>query len=331
MIRALPILLIIVALPGCRSEERVDNVLARLVPPDSVSLFGARMDQVKNTPLYQKLVVQQKFDQLDEFAANTGFDPRRDVRDLLVASSAKPKSGVLLARGSFHLTSENIAKMKDVRKLTYHGYTIWTNTAQEAGFCIMDPSLAIAGPVTGLHEALDQYRVGNRSATAALLAKAQAVPMQFQLWAISLGGADFLANNMPDTGNAANFRKIFHSLDNTFFQADLTHGLNTMVQGSCRTDADAKNLGDAMKGLIGFGRLSVPDSQPELLRIWDGIQVERLDKTIKVTANIPQELIDRLVQLFGPGSGPQRGPTPRKWTGSSGAESHPQESKPLPH
>ncbi len=56
MTRAVPLLLMIAVLPVCQSEERVDNVLARLVPPDSVSLFGARMEQLKSTPLYQKLV-----------------------------------------------------------------------------------------------------------------------------------------------------------------------------------------------------------------------------------------------------------------------------------
>jgi hypothetical protein len=330
MTRALPLLLMIVVLPGCRSEERVDNVLMRLIPADSVSLFGARMDQLKGTPLYQKVVIQQKLDSLDEFAMTTGFDPRRDVRDLLVASSAKTKSGVLLARGSFHISSEAMAKANGVRKLSYRGYTIWTNAAQDAGFCILDPSLAIAGPIASMHDALDQYKAGDAKATAMLIGKAQTVPMQYQLWAVSLGGADFLANNMPDSGNAANFQKIFRSLENTFFEADLSHGLITTAQGNCRTAADAKNLADAVKGLVGFGRLSVPDNQPELLRIWDNIQVERQDRNIKISANIPQELIDRLVQLFGPPSG-AKGPNPRRWSGpASGAESHPPESKPLP-
>jgi hypothetical protein len=331
MIRDIPLLLMIAVLPGCKSEERVDNVLARLVPADSVSLFGARMDQLKGTPLYQKLVVQQKLDSLDEFAVTTGFDPRRDVRNLLVASSAKSKSGVLLARGSFHISSEIIAKANGIRKLSYRGYTIWSNTAQEAGFCIMDTSLAVAGPVASIHDALDQYKTGDLKTTAVLIGKAQSVPVQYQLWAVSLGGADFLANNMPETGNAANFGKIFRSIENTFFEADLSHGLNAMAQGNCHTAADAKNLADAVKGLVGFGRLSVPDNQPELLRIWDNIQVERMERNIKISANIPQELIDRLVQLFGPAPGMQKGSSPRKWSGpASGAESHPPESKPLP-
>ncbi len=309
MTRALPFLVMIAVLPFCRSEERVDNVLARLVPADSVSLFGARMDQLKGTPLYQRLVVREKFDQLDEFAATTGFDPRRDVRDLLVASSAKAKNGILLARGSFHVT-DNVARLKDIRKVSYHGYVIYANDGEDSGFCILDPTLAVAGPISTMHEALDQYKAGSREGATALLAKARAVPIQFQLWAVSLGGADFIANNIPDSGNAANFGKIFRTLQNTAFEANLSRGLSAIAEGSCRTDLDAKNLADAARGLIGFGRLSVPDSQPELLRIWDGIQVEREARNIRIKADIPQELIDRLVQMFGSGSTPHRPPAP---------------------
>ena len=283
------------------------------------------MEQLKTTPLYQKLVAQQKLPQLDEFTATTGFDPRRDVRDLLVASTAKAHSGVLLARGSFHITAD-LSKMKDVHRMDYRGYAIWATTADEAGFCILDPTLAIAGPMVGLREALDQYNSRPAAGAAVLLNKARAVPNQFQLWVVSTGAADFIANNMPETGPAANFRKIFQSLENTFVQADLSRGLNMLAEGNCKTDLDAKNLGDAARGLIGFGRLSVPDNQPELLRIWDNIQVERTDRTIRIDANIPQELIDRLIQIFG-NVGPGARPNPRKLPGSSAGESHPLESK----
>ncbi len=169
----------------------------------------------------------------------------------------------------------------------------------------MDKTLAIAGSLSGMKAALDQYIVPQKDATAALLDQARAVSPQFQVWSVSLGGADFLANNLPHEGNAANFGKIFRSLDNTHFQADLSHGLTGTAQGICRTEADAKNLGDAARGLIGFGRLSVPENQPELLRLWDGLHVDQNQRTITITANVPQELIDKLVQFFQ-GSKPPR-------------------------
>jgi hypothetical protein len=92
-----PLLLLMTFPPACQPAERVDNVLAKLIPADSQALFGARMEQLRSAPLYTKLVGQQKLPQLDSFAGETGFDPRRDVRDLIVASSGRPNTGVLLA------------------------------------------------------------------------------------------------------------------------------------------------------------------------------------------------------------------------------------------
>jgi hypothetical protein len=301
--RLLLSLFVLMTLPrGCFPAERIDNVLAKLVPSDSLSLFGARMDQLKTAPLYTKLVVQQKLPQLDSFAGETGFDPRRDVRDLLVASNGKPHSGVLLARGTFH-----VAEVKTLSKTMYRGYILWVTPKEDAGFCIMDSTLAIAGPTPSMKAALDQYLSAGKDPASALLDQARAIPMQYQLWSVSVGGADFLASNLPHDGNASNFGKIFRSLENTHFQADLSRGLNAFAQGNCRTEADAKSLGDAARGLIGFGRLSVPDNQPELLRLWDGLHVEQNQRTITISANIPQDLIDKLVQFFQT-SGPPKPP-----------------------
>ncbi|MDQ6699803.1 MAG: hypothetical protein M3Z36_06430 [Acidobacteriota bacterium] len=291
-------LLLAVLIPACRSDSgRVDPVLAQLVPADAVSLFGARMDQIKSTPLYQKLIAQKKLQQFDEFAAETGFDPRRDVRELVVASNGKDT--VVLARGNFHLSN-----VQGVAKSMYKGYTLYTR--DDAGYSLLDSSTAVAGNLAELRAALDQYKTGNRAATAALLAKAQAIPGQYQVWAVSIGGADFLARNLPQSGNGANFGKIFRSLENTMFEADLRNGLDAIAQGNCHTAKDAKDLGDAARGLVGFGRLSVPENQPELLRLWDGIHVDQKDRNLTITAKISQDLVDKLVQMVESGNRPAR-------------------------
>ncbi len=311
-----------------QAAERIDNVLVRLIPADSVSLFGAQMDQIKSTPLYQKLVAQQKLPQLDEFAAQTNFDPRRDVRELVVASNLKKKSGVLLARGNFRLSSDAIAKAKNLHRSGYKGYTLWTEASGESGFCVLDSTLAIAGPVESMRAALDQYNSHDDRASSQLLRKAMAIPMRNQVWLVSSGGADFLANNVPDEGPAANFTRIFQNLEGTLVQADLSRGLNAVVHGVCKTEADAKSLSDAARGLVGFGRLSVPDNQPQLLRVWDAIQISQQGRDLSVVADIPVELLEKLLQLFE--AGPKR-PNARSSFYSSEEESRRPKSKSLPH
>src|SRR5438045_3824023 len=86
-------LLVVLIVPGCGSAELgrtgIDSTLAGLVPPDATMLAGARMDAIRSSPLYKKMLAQKRLEQLDEFARRTGFDPRRDVRELLIGSNGK--------------------------------------------------------------------------------------------------------------------------------------------------------------------------------------------------------------------------------------------------
>src|ERR1043165_201084 len=173
--------------------ERVDNVLARMVPDVSLTLVGMRMEQLKATPLFQKLLAQQKLPQLDDFSRESGFDPRRDVRDLLLAFNGKQT--VLLARGNFHVKVSPAAK-----KFNYHGYVIVSSAGaqhDEAGFCILDSTLAAAGPLPVLEAALDQYKSGNSNNAPVLSGRARSIPELYHVWGVTSGNANFISENMP--------------------------------------------------------------------------------------------------------------------------------------
>ncbi|MEK7408630.1 MAG: hypothetical protein AAB225_26485, partial [Acidobacteriota bacterium] len=93
--RRLPGLLLSVNLAalGCGSADsgpvRVDPALAALAPADAVFLGGVRMEALRATPVYKRWVENKPQTFLDDFARETGLDPRRDVTELLLASDGK--------------------------------------------------------------------------------------------------------------------------------------------------------------------------------------------------------------------------------------------------
>jgi hypothetical protein len=309
------LLFLAVVTPLAVAQPRIDNVLIRMVPTGTTSLAGARMDQIKATEFYRKLLEQSKLPQLETFATETGFDPRRDVRELLFAST--PTGGVLLARGSFQIKPEPLKEAK--AKLVRHGeYNIYTFDAN--GFCVLDQTLAAAGDVKSVEAALDEWTSGSHTSAAPLLAHAKQIDPKSQFWGVSTGFATFLADNMPRAGGRAggiDFSKIFRGLEDTSFQAEFTTGFKADLRGSTATEQDAVTLRDTAKGLIGFGRLSVPENQSEMLKLWDGITVEQDGKSVGIRADIAQNLIDKLVQMLssapgGRGRGPRTAPAPPK-------------------
>jgi hypothetical protein len=288
-----PLLLVPGGVP-LRAAERVDNVLAQMVPDQSLALIGMRMEQLKSTPMFQKLLAQQKLPQLDDFARESGFDPRRDVRDLLLASNGKQT--VLLARGSFHVKVPATAK-----KFNYHGYIVVSNAGPQqhegGGFCILDSTLAAAGPLPALEAALDQYKSGTRNNAAGLLGRARAIAENYQFWGVTSGSGNLISENLPGASGGPDFAKIFRTLQNTLFELDLRSGLKGLAEGYCVSAQDAKTMSDATRGMVGMGRLSTPENQPDLLRLWDGIKVEQAERKVTLTVDIGQDLVDQLLKL----------------------------------
>jgi hypothetical protein len=262
-----------------------------MVPHGSTSMVGARMDQIKQTEIYKKMLATQSLVQVDEFASETGFDPRRDVRELLFVTGSP--SAVMLARGTFHL---NPATLKEMRKIRRGQYDIWVRG--DSGFCILDSTLAAAGDITSVEAALDEWTSGTHTAAQTLLARVTAVNPQSQLWGISTGTGSFLAEHPPAASSGLDFSAIFRGLHDYWFQANFSTGMRAEVHGTTAAEKDAVNLRDAIRGVVGLGRLNVPENQPELLKVWDGISVDQQGRSISLHADIAQDLIDKLVRML---------------------------------
>jgi hypothetical protein len=251
------------------------------------------MEPIKQTPLYRKLVESRNLPQLDEFARSTGFDPRRDVRELLLAVT--PRGEVMLARGTFH---PDAATLKSLSRTRHGEYDIWVQGS--SGFCILDSTLAAAGDVPTVMAALDEWKSGSHRAGQPLLAKVSTVDARTQLWGVSTGLSSFLAEHAPGAGSGIDLSKILQGLEDTSFEADLSMGLFARVRGTTATEKDAVSLRDTFRGMVGFGRLRVPENQPELLKVWDGITVDQQGRSLTIHVDIAQRLIDKLLQILNP-------------------------------
>src|SRR5260370_26636387 len=82
-----------------------DPTLLNLVMPDAKVLAGVNVQQAKGTQFGQYILneLQSHDAEMQKLVTLTGFDPRRDVIELLVASDGTPgsRSGLALAKGTF--------------------------------------------------------------------------------------------------------------------------------------------------------------------------------------------------------------------------------------
>jgi hypothetical protein len=267
------------AFTACRrGPSAIDPALEAFVPPDTVLLAGVRVEQLRGTPLFEKVMAAT-----ESLEARTGFDPRKDARELLLASDGR--GALLAARGSFRAGAvPDSAPPTDYRGTTIYG-------AGQGAFAFIDASTAVAGTPESVRAALD--RRGSKPPASALLSRARAIPAEYQVWAVSSGTPD-----LP--GGAGNFDRMLRAVADVTFVADLRSGVRAEARGICRDEPNARALADALRGLLALGRLAAPKNDPAFSRLYDTIRIEQQRDTVRVNADVPAETASRVLDLLRP-------------------------------
>ena len=283
------------ALGGCRYSKPgsvlVDPELAALVPPDTTFALGADLDAIRGTHLFQKYLREFPLPQLDEFARKTGVDPRKDLKQILSCSNGK--TALFLARGKFD--SGNRVQIEGLNRSTYKGRTMFGN--EQSGVLFWNSTTAIGGRTSDLRALADS---GARSGglPAALRDKVASVGPNSQVWAAFIGGLQNVNLGVSEQSTVGQVLHILRGIDNGTLGINLSNGFDLHILVECHTLNDAKHVHDAVRGVIGLGRLNTPDNQPEMLKLFDAIQVKQDQTKVEVTAQIASDLEDKFLDLW---------------------------------
>jgi hypothetical protein len=273
---------------------KIDPALATLIPADTTLLVGTRLEALERTPVYQKYLADRNFPQVEEFAKQTGLDPKKDLWELLFVSNGK--NNVLLGRGRFANEMEPRLENGGAKRFGYKGYNLIGD--EKTAVVFISSSTAAMGATESLRFLLDQ-RGASKGTPPDLVALTKDIPPDAQFWAVYAGGP----LDLGFTGNLANITKLLNSIQTGSLYFDLRTGLNGVATGECSTDQAAEEVQGALKAFIGLGRLNAPASQPELLAAYDGLRVTVQDKRVKLYIDVPQNVVD---QFLAPWMGRKR-------------------------
>jgi hypothetical protein len=288
------ILLSALALAACNHATtgvKTDPALETLVPADTVLMVGTRLEALVKTPVYQKYFAGKRFPQVDDFAQRTGLDPTKDLWQLLFVSNGK--RAALLGRGKFANEMEPKLEKEGAQRFGYKGLNLIGN--ERGAVMFINTTTAAIGDIEGLHWLVDQRETAH-GAPPALAAMMKEMPSDTQFWAAYTGGAIRLP--FEEGSNLANVNKLISYVESGSVYFDLRTGLNGVAQGNCSSEEGAQQVRDALKALVGMGRLSAPKNQPELLQVYDGIRVTQDSRRVKLYIDVPQELVDKFLQVW---------------------------------
>jgi hypothetical protein len=294
---ALLLLASLLLLTSCRpallKPVRIDPALRALIPADTVYLFGANVERMRQTPVYRKLT-QLAWPQVDRFARETGVDPRRDIREVLASSNGT--SMVTMVLGTFNAADlEPKLRARGAPRIAWKGYTLYGT--EEAAVAFLSPSIAVAGSTPVLKSVIDAGDGGHGVPTA-LRPLLDAVPERDQMWAVSAGGLPVPRMGAAEGSRLGDIAGMLRGIQAVVLGVDFSNGLHLTARLDCRTKDDARHVHDALRGAIGMARLSTPDNQPELLRVYDGIQVAQGNSRVEVNGDLPADQVDRFLTLW---------------------------------
>ena len=281
-----------------------DPALLQMVPPTASVVAGMQVDQGKRTAFgrYMLAKLGASGDKAKELMAETGFDPRRDMTELLFASAGpvgggQTTGGLILARGAFDPARIAAAvHAKGGVTTSFLGVDVLSgaNAKQPWALAFLDNTTAIVGDVESVKAAVTQHAAGTPT-SADLTAKVGLLSANNDFWFLTLAPMSSFSTSMPDSslGNAMQNGKMFQAItqasggvrfgDNVVVTADavtrsdkdaqalvdVVHFLASMVQGNSQ-DATAQQMAAMLSSLVLKAdanvmhlSLSVPESQLE--------------------------------------------------------------------
>ena len=295
---------VVLSLAFAMAGLAADQELVNMLPAGARVVAGMNMSQSLSSPFGRYLLSQMKTDDdgLRKFIDLTGFDPRRDLRELVVANydGANPAKGqtLVVARGNFDAARVRAAFLKDNgRSETFNGFDILTSGEGSGALAFLNGSTAVAGDPPRVKEAL--AKSGGRLA-GDIQARITDMSGRYDAWIFTTTPMSSFTGKLP--GNKA---------DQTFKTGQLLQGItnanggvkfgNTIQMDAelfARSDKDAQALHDVFKFVTGMIQLNKdnPEAKSEgLAALVEGLRVSASGSKVIVNMSVPQSEIEKMI------------------------------------
>lgn len=290
-----------------------DPALLDLISPDSAVIAGMDIEKVRESPfgkyVFGTLNVSQS--DLERFTQLAGFDPMKDLREVLVASpTADMKADALiLIRGMFDQSKlTGVAGLQGASIDSYQGFRILSPPKSASrGMAAMSiallPGGLAVGPDATLRAALDRTAKG-QSIGKNLAARVQQASNEHDAWVLTQVPPSKFAPQMRSQRTPAGGAGFDKLLNGSLFQGienvtcGLRFGANVVVSGqaTARSDQDASALGDVVKFLSSMVTSNAPaDAPPGLLALLGTLQTSSEGRTFRFSMSAPQPELEKLM------------------------------------
>lgn len=287
-----------------------DPSLLSLVMPDAKVIAGARVDQAKNSPFGIYVLSHLQLDDPDfmKFVAATGFDPRRDVREILVASNSvdyDPSHWLVLAKGSFNPERiEGVAQANGGTVSKHQGISILSGNSDlktvQGAIAFLDSSTAVMGDVAGIEAAIDRRRA-NGSTSTKLAGKVRQMSTSYDFWFTTLVPLAEFAGAMPDPNLSSAMKgNLLGAIQQTTGGVKFGQTVQLYAEAVTRSPQDAAALVDVVKFIAGLIQTNRQNDKTaaQVSTLLDALQTTTQGNVMTMSLAIPEATLEQMMSAM---------------------------------
>jgi hypothetical protein len=291
-----------------------DSTLLKAVMPDAQVVAGLQVNSAKSSPFGQYVLSHLSVNdtKLEEFTAETGFDPRNDVTEIVIASNWKPNTPdnrwIVSAHGTF-----NIAKITSVAVSNggvlapYQGVSVVTHPAASnlqlaTGIAFIDSSTALVGDITSVEAAIGRIK-SNTGPDVSILTKAQAASSGEDFWFVTLVPLSNFSSSIPNPNlSGAMQGNLLGAINQASGGIRFGDTVTISAEAVTRSEKDAQALVDVVKffaSLVQLNRQNNP-AAGQVATLLDTLQTSTSGNVTSISLAVPEQQLEQLLNSAHP-------------------------------
>lgn len=284
-----------------------DDMLS-LLPKHSKGVFFINVGQAMSLEAAKKAITENdNYEKLQEFVEMTGVDPQKDIYYAAVAITGdlgmKEEKGVGVINLKYDpekivtLIKEKVAKEEDVelKETEYGGMTVYgvaEKEDEEMAFSFLDDSNIVAGSEDEVKAVIDIHQkkaecVLKNEALSELLDQTNKDTLFWGAILIPAKAVDEATSENPMLSNLKDLKAATMNFD--YKNMNVIAEIKLISTNAEKNEQIAKML-DGLKAMGGM----MAAEKPEIGELLSKIEVSSTPEHVKVYANLPQDLLEKL-------------------------------------
>jgi hypothetical protein len=233
---------------------------------------------------------------LGQISAQTGFDPTRDLRELLLASDGAPQTGLVLARGVFdaqRIQSAGLAGGSIME--SYKGIFVLEDPKRTHAVAFLGATLAVAGDLASVKGAIDRQSLA-APLPASVIVQVDQWSGAHDAWALTTVPPSKLKPSAAPVAPNPAFQNAFQSIQQA--AGGMKFGAQVVLTGQAKTDTEqnATALANVLEFLTSLPQMQTPPPKARVGSLLQSLAVTSRGNLVNVSLSVAETELEQIMK-----------------------------------